>query len=151
MALDSWQTHGLTALLGYSAFLTAALLAFTYLWVVFRLKRKDPDIFQNRTPALETLDRVHSGALLLGWILLTLGLAQGLLLASKNWETWAWGDPKTVAALATWAVYAGALVERFLLGGRRGRVALMSLVGFACLLFTFVGVNYWLPGRHTFF
>jgi len=55
-------------------------------------------------------------------------------------ETW---------SLITWLIYAALLHARYVRGWRGNRIALLSVVGFAAMLFTYLGVNY-LPSLHSY-
>jgi ABC-type transport system involved in cytochrome c biogenesis permease subunit len=50
----------------------------------------------------------------------------------------------------TWFIYAALLHQRLNVGWRGRRAAIMAILGFAFVLFTFVGVNLLLPGLHSF-
>jgi ABC-type transport system involved in cytochrome c biogenesis permease subunit len=60
---------------------------------------------------------------------------------------WSW-DPKEVWSAITWIFYAALLHERLTVGWRGRRAAIMAIVGFGVLLFTFLGVNFLLHGHH---
>jgi ABC-type transport system involved in cytochrome c biogenesis permease subunit len=50
----------------------------------------------------------------------------------------------------TWFVYAALLHGRLSIGWRGRRAAIFAIIGFLCLIFTFLGVNLLLKGQHTF-
>jgi hypothetical protein len=58
---------------------------------------------------------------------------------------WSW-DPKEVWSAITWLFYAALLHERLTVGWRGKRAAIMAIIGFGALIFTFLGVNF-LTGR----
>ena len=60
---------------------------------------------------------------------------------------WSW-DPKEVWATVTWLFYAALLHERLAVGWRGRRSAVMAIIGFAVILFTFLGVNLFMEGHH---
>ena len=62
---------------------------------------------------------------------------------------WRW-DPKEVWSLITWLFYAALLHERLAAGWRGRRAALMAIIGFVVLSFTFVGASLWLSDYHSF-
>jgi ABC-type transport system involved in cytochrome c biogenesis permease subunit len=62
---------------------------------------------------------------------------------------WQW-DPKEVWSLVTWLFYAALLHERLAVGWQGRRAAIMSIVCFCILIFTFVGASLWLGGYHSF-
>ena len=61
---------------------------------------------------------------------------------------WSW-DPKETWSLITWLIYAVMLHARLVRGWRGQRMAIMAIVGFACVLFTYLGVNL-LPSLHSY-
>lgn len=92
-----------------------------------------------------------------GFPFLTLGIITGAVWANVAWgRYWGW-DPKETWSLITWVVYALFLHVRFS-GGWLGLKAkslpqlqaILSVVGFLFVLFTYFGVNYLLAGLHTY-
>jgi cytochrome c-type biogenesis protein CcsB len=85
----------------------------------------------------------------LGFIFLTLGIVTGAVWAHYAWGSyWSW-DPKETWSLITWLVYAVMLHTRLVRGWRGRRMAIMAIVGFGCVLFTYLGVNF-LPSLHSY-
>ena len=134
---------------GIGGFALSSVVGVMYLWARGRLKQKK---FSNmsRLPSLEVLDRIQFRAMLFGFVFLTLGIgAGGAWAAASLREAWEI-DPKVWFTLLIWAWYGAALQVR-LLTGRRGRwTALFSIVGFAGLLFSLVGLNFLLSGWHAY-
>ncbi|MCJ7833248.1 MAG: cytochrome c biogenesis protein CcsA, partial [Deltaproteobacteria bacterium] len=62
---------------------------------------------------------------------------------------WRW-DPKEVWSLITWLLYAALLHGRLVAGWRGRRSAMISIVGFLVLIFSFLGVNFLVKGYHSF-
>ncbi|HOZ61444.1 MAG TPA: cytochrome c biogenesis protein CcsA [Smithellaceae bacterium] len=63
------------------------------------------------------------------------------------WAHYAWGsywswDSKEIWSLITWLIYAIMLHARFVRGWRGRRMAIMTIVGFVSVLFTYLGVNF---------
>jgi ABC-type transport system involved in cytochrome c biogenesis permease subunit len=72
----------------------------------------------------------------------------GVLYAKVVWgRFWSW-DVKEVWSGIMWLFYAALLHERLTVGWRGRKAAIMSIIGFAVLLFTFFGVNFLLGGHH---
>jgi ABC-type transport system involved in cytochrome c biogenesis permease subunit len=83
--------------------------------------------------------------------MLTIGLITGLVYAKSVWgRFWSW-DPKEIWSGITWLIYAALLHERLAVGWRGRKAAIMAIIGFAVLLFTFFGVNFLLKGHHGVF
>ena len=101
-------------------------------------------------PRQREIHRLTHWVLLAGTLLLGVGIATGAAWAYEAWgRYWGW-DPKEVWALAAWLVFAAALHARASgIGGTRGWAGLV-IVGFAALLFTFLGVTFLLPGLHSY-
>ena len=89
-------------------------------------------------------------SVLMGFPMLTVGIITGAAWADYAWGSyWSW-DPKETWSLITWLVYSAFLHARLARGWQGGRTAVLSVVGFAAVLFTYFGVNY-LPGLHSYF
>ena len=103
-----------------------------------------------RLPEAETLEEVAYWSVLVGFPLLTLGIALGAYWANSAWgRYWGW-DPKETAALLTWFVYAGYLHARGLRGWEGRRAAFLLLLGYAAVLFTYFAVNFLISGLHSY-
>lgn len=114
------------------------------------LKNKRFGIFYYRLPSLEALDQLNQHCLTIGFPLLTLGIITGSVWAKQSWGAyWQW-DPKETWSLITWLLYAGLLHQRLAIGWRGKRSAIMAVVGFSAVLFTLWGVNFLLPGAHSY-
>ena len=134
--------HVITCFLGYSGFGVSAALSAMFL---IGGHAKDPD-----SPRAVLLDELIYQTVVVGFILLTAGIVTGAIWANSAWGTyWSW-DPKETWSLITWLVYAALLHSRFMRGWRGRRVAAFSLIGFACVLFTYFGVNLLLAGLHSY-
>ncbi|HWC29751.1 MAG TPA: c-type cytochrome biogenesis protein CcsB [Dehalococcoidia bacterium] len=104
----------------------------------------------TRLPDAETLGEVAYWSVLVGFPLLTLGIALGAYWANTAWgRYWGW-DPKETSALLTWFVYAGYLHARGLRGWEGKRAAYLLLGGYAAVLFTYFAVNFLISGLHSY-
>ncbi len=141
---SNWLTvHVLTCFLGYASFAMAFAVGIMYL---FKGKGqaggKEEGTFLRLIPDYQSV--------VLGFVLLSLGIMTGSVWAHYAWGSyWSW-DPKETWSLITWIVYAVMLHARSVRGWRGKRMAVMSLFGFASVLFTYLGVNY-LDSLHSYF
>ncbi len=104
----------------------------------------------SRLPDAEQLSEVAYWSVLVGFPLLTLGVALGAYWANSAWgRYWGW-DPKETAALLTWLVYAGYLHARGLRGWEGKRAAYLLLAGYGAVLFTYFAVNFLISGLHSY-
>jgi cytochrome c-type biogenesis protein CcsB len=112
------------------------------------IKARNPGFFFKRLPSLDFLDDVSHACITTGFFLLTLGLVTGFVYAKVLWgHFWSW-DFKEVFSLGAWFVYAVLLHLRLYAGWRGRKSAIMTIVGFAIIVFTFLGVNLFLGGHH---
>ncbi|MBN2874672.1 MAG: cytochrome c biogenesis protein CcsA [Spirochaetales bacterium] len=97
------------------------------------------------------LDRLTYTAVAVGYPFFTAGaLVFGAIWAERAWGRWWSWDPKETWALVTWLVYTTYLHVRLIAKRKESLPALVSVLGFLCTIFTFFGVNYLLPGLHSY-
>lgn len=150
--LDSWwfPVHVTLAFLGYAVFAVAAMAGVMYLLQERRVKAKKFSGLFFRLPSLDILDNINYKCLSFGFPLMTMGIISGAIWANSAWGGyWRW-EPKETGALVTWFLYAALLHGRLTVGWRGRRAAIFAILGFLCLLFTFLGVNLLSGGQHTF-
>jgi cytochrome c-type biogenesis protein CcsB len=137
--------HTSLAFLSYATFAVAFGAAIMYLIQEHFLKKKRLGPLYQKLPSLVILDEINYRCLTFGFPLLTIAIITGAIWAETAWGTyWSW-DPKETWSLITWFIYAALLHGRLTTGWRGRRAAILSIVGFFVLLFTFLGVNL-LPG-----
>jgi cytochrome c-type biogenesis protein CcsB len=138
--------HSTLAFLSYATFAVAFGSAIMYLIQEHFLKRKRLGPLYQKLPSLDILDEINYRCLTFGFPLLTVAIITGAIWAETAWGTyWSW-DPKETWSMITWFIYAALLHGRLTTGWRGRRAAILSIVGFFFLLFTFLGVNL-LPGE----
>jgi len=140
---SNWLTvHVLTCFFSYAAFAFSFVVAILYLW----RKNREKSIL----PPAKALDELIYRGILVGMPLLTIGIITGSAWAHYAWGSyWSW-DPKETWSLITWIVYALFLHARLMAGWRGSRTAMLSIIGFIAVLFTFFGVNFVISGLHTY-
>ena len=95
------------------------------------------------------LDDIGYRAVTFGFPLMALVLILGSMWAYRAWGAyWSW-DPKETSALFTWLIYGVYLHTRTLRGWRGTRSAIILLIGFAAVVFTYYG-NYFFGGMHAY-
>jgi cytochrome c-type biogenesis protein CcsB len=140
--------HIIAVFAGDAAFALACGVGILYLLQERAIKTKAPGFFFRRLPSLELIDTTGYACIVSGFSLLTMGLITGIIYAKSVWgRFWSW-DPKEIWSAITWIFYAILLHERLAVGWRGRRAAIMAIVGFAVLLFTFFGVNFLMQGHH---
>lgn len=141
-------THVVAIFFGEAALALACGAGLMYLLQENAIKSKHRGFFFKRLPSLELLDSTGYACIVTGFTMLTFGLITGLIYAKSVWgRFWSW-DPKEVWSGITWLLYAALLHQRLTIGWRGRRAAIMAIIGFAVILFTFLGVNFFLKGHH---
>ena len=100
---------------------------------------------------VKELTIINELSLTVGLIMLTIGNFLGGMWANESWgRYWGW-DPKETWALISILVYAFIIHMRFV-PGLRGNWTFnfMSILGFASILMTYFGVNFYLVGLHSY-
>jgi cytochrome c-type biogenesis protein CcsB len=133
--------HVSVAILSYATFAVSFAAAVLFL------------IAQNRRiawlPSAEMLDDIGYRAVTFGFPLMALVLILGSVWAHRAWGSyWSW-DPKETSALFTWLIYGVYLHTRTLRGWRGTRSAVILIIGFAAVAFTYYG-NYFFGGMHAY-
>jgi cytochrome c-type biogenesis protein CcsB len=133
--------HVSSAILAYATFAVSFAAAILYL---IQIRRSI-----SWLPSADMLDDIGYRAVTIGFPLLALVLILGSIWAHEAWGAyWSW-DPKETAALFTWLVYGVYLHTRSLRGWRGQRSAIVLLIGFAAVVFTYYG-NYFFGGMHAY-
>jgi HemX protein len=139
----AWTSlHAALMSLSYGAFGLSSVAALMYLMQERNLKLHKPRAIFSLMPPIQRLEASAERMLLGGFVLLTLGLASGVVdLAHINDPHSYRGDPKIVWSALVWLLYLGLIVMRwgFAQGGRR--FALGAIGTFAFVLLTFWGTN----------
>ena len=139
--------HVITCFLGYAGF----ALAFGFSFMYF-IKPKDPGAssFFAKLPDWDTIDELTYQMIVFGFLFLTIGIITGSVWANSAWgKYWSW-DPKETWSLITWFIYAIFLHLRLMRGWYGKNLAIVSIIGFLGVLFTYFGVNFLLSGLHSY-
>jgi cytochrome c-type biogenesis protein CcsB len=139
--------HVITCFIGYAAFAVAFGLSIMYL-----IRQREPDpkgSVLDRFPKPNVIDDLTHQMIMFGFLFLSVGIISGAVWANSAWgRYWGW-DPKETWSLITWFIYATLLHAKLMRGWHGRRIAYLSVIGFAAVLFTYFGVNL-LPGLHSY-
>lgn len=131
--------HATLILLAYGAFGLSSIAGLMYLRQEHALKFNKLQAVFSRMPSVERLERVTNRALLVGFILLTLGLMLVPMLIHETPDANVKGDPKVVWSAFVWCLYLALLGWRwrFSAGGRA--IAWGAIGSFCFVMLTFWG------------
>lgn len=139
--------HVSTAIIAYGAFGVACAVSLMF---VLKDKYEQNEFWKKHVPTKEKMDMISYRAVSLGFMFLTFCIITGAIWAEQAWGAyWSW-DPKETWALITWIIYAIYLHLRINKGWRGKQAAMFAIIGFACVIFTYIGVNTLLPGVHSY-
>ena len=139
--------HVSTAIIAYGAFGVSFVLSILFL---LRQRVTPGGFIDQRIPDREKLDMISYRSVSLGLLFLTFTIITGAIWAERAWGSyWSW-DPKETWSLVTWIVYAIYLHLRLRRGWQGRSAAIFAAIGFVCVIFTYLGVNTWLPGVHSY-
>ena len=101
-------------------------------------------------PASEVLDRIAYRVVAFAFPVWTFAIMAGAIWAEQAWSRyWGW-DPKETWSFITWLAYAAYLHARATAGWRGRRAAVLSLIGFGCLMVDYYVVNTVITGLHSY-
>ena len=139
--------HVSTAIISYGAFGVSFAVSLIFL---LREKLKDNAFWDRHMPEKDRLDMISYRAVSLGLLFLTFVIVTGAIWAERAWGSyWSW-DPKETWSLVTWLIYALYLHLRISRGWKGRSAAIFAVVGFVAVIFTYIGVNTFLPGIHSY-
>ena len=139
--------HVSTAIISYGAFGVSFAVSLLFL---IRNKMQGQRFWEEHIPEEKKLDLISYRAVSLGFLFLTFVIITGAIWAERAWGSyWSW-DPKETWSLVTWIIYAIYLHLRLSKGWKGKSAAVFAVIGFLCVIFTYIGVNTFIPGIHSY-
>lgn len=132
--------------LGLAVFALAGCVGVVYLLQERQLKRKTLGKLFRRLPALDVLDRVGYRSQAAGFILLTLALITGAVIAAVTGKAMMFhARGEVLATILVWGFYAAALQTRLFIGWRGAKGAWFAVTGFFLINLVFLVVRVFAP------
>jgi cytochrome c-type biogenesis protein CcsB len=129
--------HTTFALLGFAALFVAFGMGLLYIIQENELKSRSPRAFYYMAPSLERCDTINGRSVAVGFAFLTLAILTGMVWShSARGRYWS-GDAKEWSALVAWGLYVVLLVARYRNGWGGRQAALLGIVGFVVVVYTF--------------
>ncbi len=144
-----WLTIHVSLVAGSYGFLMLGALigVLNLVFMIFRNQNNTANVKR----IIKEMTQISEMTLIIGLFTISIGTYLGGVWANESWgRYWGW-DAKETWALVTILVYAFILHMRFI-PGLRGPYAfnVASLFGWASVLMTYFGVNYYLSGLHSY-
>lgn len=148
--------HIMTLFISYGAFGASFGLGILYLVK----SRKDKTALNGGTPKQGrfvsllpdsvTIEEAVYKVIVFGLVFLTAGIVIGAAWADSAWGGyWSW-DPKETWSLITWITYVLFVHARFTRGWGGKTTAWIAIIGFAVVIFCYLGVDLIIPGLHSY-
>ncbi|MFM8551858.1 MAG: inner membrane protein YpjD [Nitrospiraceae bacterium] len=138
--LKTVWVHVTLSMMGTVGFAVAFVAGIMYLIQDGLLKSKRFNVLYSKLPPLDFLDRLNQQSIVMGFPLLTLGIIAGALSAEFARGSYLSWNPEQLWALVTWLFYFVVLMGRLTVGWRAKRAAYLTIIGFAGVVLTFIGV-----------
>lgn len=132
--------HVALSMLGTVGFAVAFTAGLMYLIQDRLLKSKQFNVLAFKLPPLDMLDMLNQRSILLGFPFLTVGMLTGAISAQLTSGAYVSWNSEQIWALVTWVFYFAVLMGRVTVGWRAKKAAWLTIVGFAGVLLTFLGV-----------
>ena len=134
--------HVTLSMLGTVGFAVAFVAGVAYLMQDRLLKSKQFNVLSFKLPPLDVLDMLNQRSILLGFPFLTMGILTGAMSAQITMGSYVSWNSEQIWALVTWVFYLVVLMGRVTVGWRAKKAAYLTIVGFAGVLLTFLGVRF---------
>ena len=139
--------HVSSAIISYGSFGVSFVLSIIFL---MRDRITAHGFLDEHIPSRQKLDLISYRSVALGLLFLTITIISGAIWADRAWGSyWSW-DPKETWSLVTWIIYAVYLHLRIRKGWNGRAAAIFAVIGFIAVIFTYIGVNTFLPGMHSY-
>ena len=132
--------HVTLSMLGTVGFAVAFVAGIMYLIQDGLLKSKRFNVLYAKLPPLDFLDNLNQQSIVFGFPLLTLGIITGAISSESAQGAYMNWNPEQTWAMITWVFYFAVLLGRLTIGWRAKRAAFLTIIGFAGVVLTFVGV-----------
>ena len=140
--------HTLSVIAGEAFFVVAAIASVVYIIHERIIRKGTIHLMPSHLPPLALLDGILYGSLALGFFAITAGMILGGLWASAVGISFSSIAPKVLAGALLWVVFGLSLHQRFAIGWKGRRTAIITLIGFFLMVLLFVGINVAFPESH---
>ncbi|MHB8231768.1 MAG: c-type cytochrome biogenesis protein CcsB [bacterium] len=148
--------HIMTLFVSYGAFGASFGLGILYLIKSGKENKSGADNKKRRggfvslLPPPAIIEEAIYKIVVFGLVFLTAGIVIGAAWADSAWGGfWSW-DPKETWSLITWLTYILFVHARFTKGWGGKKIAWIAIIGFAVVIFCYLGVDLIIPGLHSY-
>ena len=142
--------HIFSALIGYGAFIASALIGVLFIIGERQLKSHQPGNLFYSLPDFGTLSKLNFRYTLIGWLFFTISIVLGHYWFRSLSIKISIDSPKVALTHLTWSIYTFLLFSQIFLGWKGRKAAVGSIIGIFSILVTFLGINLFSNGLHSF-
>jgi len=143
-----YPLHTLSVILGEAFFMVAAIASVVYIVHERIIRKGSIHSASSALPPLALLDSILYASLALGFFAITAGMIFGSLWASTMGLSLSDIAPKVLAGAIMWLVFGLSLHQRFAIGWKGRRTAVITLAGFVLMVLLFIAINLAFPESH---
>lgn len=143
-----YPLHTLSVTGGEALFVVAFIASVVYLIHEHIIRKGTIHTAVSILPPLAILDKILYSCLSIGFVAITVGMILGALWASSLDLTFVSIAPKAMAGTLTWLVFALGVHQRFAIGWRGRRTAIITVIGFMLMIILFIAINLIFPHAH---
>jgi len=144
-----FMLHILCAFFAYASFAISFAAALLYLIQRHELKARRAGAFYRKLPSLEELERLIDQPMVWGTALLVTAILIGFVWSKTAFGIYALTDPKTIATALVTLIYGTIISMRLVSRLRPKHAAVLSVIAFAIVIISFVGMRF-IHGSHDF-
>jgi len=134
--------HVALLLLAYSSFFVAFGAGVMYIIQERELRHKRFGTIFYKLPSLDTCDAISTRAMAIGFVLMTLGIVDGLWYSYSRYHVYWQSGPLEIFSVVTWLLYLIIIQSRINAGWGGRAAAFASIVSFIIVICSLVGVRY---------
>jgi HemX protein len=143
--------HVFSALIGYAGITISAVYGLLYLILYKEIKLNKFGLIFNKLPSLEVLETLSFYSAVIGFILLTIASAIGIIWLPQAFPDFSYADPKLIGTSIVWILY-GIGISKKIFGNWHGKkVILLSIVGFLIAITSTMLTNFLAQSFHSFY
>mgnify|MGYP005810134195 CR=1 FL=1 len=129
------------SIIGTAFFFLSAFFGVAYFYQTKELKRKNIEFMAKRVLPMDQINNTLNIFLLIGFIFFTIGLITGFLWSFSIPDRLSYQyKPKLIFSLITWIIFGLILLLKKIKGLPPRKIAFLSILGFVCLIITYIGV-----------
>lgn len=142
--------HVISALLGYSGFIIAAVYGVLFFMLYKELKSNRFGLIFQRLPSLEILEKLNFYSVVIGFIMLSISIMIGFIWLPQAFPDFSYYDPKLISVCLVWFVYLIGILSKLIAKLYGKKVIIFSLVGLIFAIFSLILSNI-IESFHSFY